>query len=289
MNKKSEKERVTINIDSGVLKAIDTKVDGHTIRNRSHAIEHLVRKAIKNHSLSTAFILVGGKGTRLRPITDKTPKPMIEVKGKPILEYVIELLGKYEIKNTVMALGYKGEQIKEYFGDGEKYGTNIEYVTEKEPLGTGGPLRLAKKLLVEEFLMFNGDNLTNINLNDMYSFHKKNNAYATIALCSVKEPENFGVIEMEGNQIKKFVEKPSNPKSNLINSGAYILKPEVIDMIPKGFSLIEKDVFPKLSEQGKLYGYVYNGQWFPTDTMERYEKAEAEWKGFWSSLFIQQT
>ncbi len=279
MNKKSEKERVTINIDSGVLKAIDTKVDGHTIRNRSHAIEHLVRKAIKNHSLSTAFILVGGKGTRLRPITDKTPKPMIEVKGKPILEYVIELLGKYEIKNTVMALGYKGEQIKEYFGDGEKYGTNIEYVTEKEPLGTGGPLRLAKKLLVEEFLMFNGDNLTNINLNDMYSFHKKNNAYATIALCSVKEPENFGVIEMEGNQIKKFVEKPSNPKSNLINSGAYILKPEVIDMIPKGFSLIEKDVFPKLSEQGKLYGYVYNGQWFPTDTMERYETAKKEWKG----------
>ncbi|MFH1664005.1 MAG: sugar phosphate nucleotidyltransferase [archaeon] len=279
MNKKGEKERVTINIDSEVLKAIDNRIDGQSTRNRSHAIEELVRKAMKPNRLSTAFILAGGKGTRLKPLTDKTPKPMIEVKGKPILEYVIQLLAKYEIKNAVIALGYKGEQIKDYFGNGEKFGLNIEYVTEKEPMGTGGPLKLAKNLLTDEFLMFNGDNLTNINLNDMYDFHKKNNAFATIALSSVKEPKNFGVIELEGNKITQFMEKPSDPKSNLINSGAYILKPEVIDLIPKGFSLIEKDVFPKLSEEGKLFGYVYNGQWFPTDTIERYETAKNEWKG----------
>jgi len=279
MNKKGEKERVTINIDSEVLKALDEKTDGQKIRNRSHAIEYFVKKAMVPDSLSTAFILAGGKGTRLKPLTDTTPKPMIPVKGKPILEYVIELLSKHQIKEVIIALGYKGEQIKEYFGKGEKFGLNIQYVEEKISLGTGGPLRLAKNLIKEEFLMFNGDNLTNINLNDMYSFHKKNNAFATIALSSVKEPKNFGVIELEGNKIKQFMEKPINPKSNLINSGTYILKPEVIDMIPKGFSLIEKDVFPKLSEQGKLFGYVYNGQWFPTDTIERYETAKKEWKG----------
>ncbi|MBU2476491.1 NTP transferase domain-containing protein [Candidatus Micrarchaeota archaeon] len=279
MNKKREKERVTINIDSAVLKGIDGKVDGRKIRNRSHAIEYFVRQAMQSHEISTAFVLAGGKGTRLKPLTDNTPKPMIEVKGKPVLQYVIELLSKYQIKNVVIALGYKSEKIQEYFGNGEKFGLNIEYVIEKEPLGTGGPLRLAKDLLVDEFLMFNGDNLTNINLKDMFEFHKKNNAFATIALSSVQDPKNFGVIEMEGNKIRKFIEKPVSPKSNLINSGTYILKPEVIDMIPKGFSLIEKDVFPKLSEQGKLYGYVYNGQWFPTDTIERYEQAKKEWKG----------
>ncbi len=279
MKKKIEKERVTINIDSKILKEIDTTVDGHKTRNRSHAIEHLVRKAMNKEGLTTAFILAGGKGTRLKPLTDKITKPMIEVNGKPILGYVIELLAKYKIKEVIIALGYKGEQIQEYFENGEKFGLNIDYVREQEPLGTGGPLKLAKKYIEEEFLMFNGDNLTNINLDDMYSFHKKNKAYTTLALSSVKDPKNFGVIELEGNQIKKFIEKPSNPKSNLINSGTYILKPEVIDMIPKGFSLIEKDVFPKLSEQGKLYGYVYNGQWFPTDTMERYNTAKKEWKG----------
>ncbi len=279
MNKKNEKERVTINIDSGVLNAIDKKIDGQKIRNRSHAVEYLVRKAIQSADLSTAFILAGGKGTRLRPLTNNTPKPMIGIKGKPILEYVIELLSKYHVKNAVMALGYKAEQIKEYFGTGEKWDMNIEYVIEKKPLGTGGPLRLAKNLLLDEFLMFNGDNLTNINLNDMHTFHKKNNAYATIALTSVKDPKNFGVIELQGNQIKRFIEKPVKPESNLINSGTYILKPEVIDMLPKGYSLIEEAVFPKLSEEGKLYGYVYNGQWFPTDTIERYEKAKNKWKG----------
>ncbi len=279
MNKRSEKERVTINIGSDILKTIDNKIDGQNIRNRSHAIEHLARKAMQTNELSTAFVLAGGKGTRLKPLTDNTPKPMIEVKGKPILEYVIELLSKYNIKNLILSLGYRAEKIQEYFGDGEKYGINIEYVIEKKPLGTGGPLRLARNLLVEEFLMFNGDNLTNINLNDMYSFHKKNKAYATIALSPVKDPKNFGVVEVEGNEIKRFVEKPAQPKSNLINSGTYILKPEVIDMIPKGFSLIEKDVFPHLSKKGKLFGYVYNGQWFPTDTIQRYEHAKKEWKG----------
>jgi len=279
MNKKGGKERVTINIDSDILKTIDNTIDGQKIRNRSHAIENLARKAMQTNELSTAFVLAGGKGTRLKPLTDNTPKPMIEVKGKPILEYVVELLSKYKIKNLILSLGYRAEKIQEYFGDGEKYGINIEYVIEKKPLGTGGPLRLARNLLVEEFLMFNGDNLTNINLNDMYSFHKKNKAYATIALSPVKDPKNFGVVEVEGNEIKRFVEKPAQPKSNLINSGTYILKPEVIDMIPKGFSLIEKDVFPHLSEEGKLFGYVYNGQWFPTDTIQRYELAKKEWKG----------
>lgn len=279
MKEKGRKERVTINIDSSLLSRVDKLIDGQSIRNRSHAVESLISKSLSRQGISTAFVLVGGKGTRLRPLTDKVPKPMIPVKGKPILQYVIELLKKHEVNNIVLAVGHMNEKIQEYFGDGRRFGVNIEYVLEEKPLGTGGPLRLARNLLKEEFFMFNGDNLTNIDLFDMYSFHKKNNAFCTIALKAVENASHFGVVEVQGDKVVKFIEKPKKPKSNLINPGTYILNPGIIDLIPKGFSLIEEVVFPKLAKEGKLYGYIYNGQWFPTDTMERYEKAKREWNG----------
>ncbi|MEW6295754.1 MAG: nucleotidyltransferase family protein [Candidatus Diapherotrites archaeon] len=277
--KKEEKERVTVNIDSALLLRVDKIINGREIRNRSHAFESLITKALNLNSINTAFVLAGGKGTRLKPFTDEIPKPMIPVKGRPIIDYLVELLRKHEVRNIIFALGHKTDSIKEYFGNGTKFGVKITYIEEEKPLGTGGPLKLAKDLLKEEFLMFNGDNLTNINLGEMISFHKKHNALATIALKAVEDPSNFGVMELEGDKVIEFLEKPKNPKSNLVNAGAYILKPEIIDMLPKGFSQIEKAVFPKLAAQGKLYGYIYKGQWFPTDTFERYEKALKEWKG----------
>lgn len=227
-----------------------------------------------------AFILAGGKGTRLLPLTKEIPKPMIPFQDKPLLEHVIGLFKKYSINDIILSLGYKAEKIKNYFGDGKNFGVNISYVEESEPLGTAGPLRLAKNLLTGTFVMCNADELKNIDLNDMLAFHKNNNAAGTIALTTVNNPSDYGVARMNGSKIQEFVEKPKDPAiGNLINSGLYVLEPEVISLIGEGMVSIERTVFPKLASEGKLLGYKFSGQWFDTGTPERYEKAIKEWKG----------
>jgi NDP-sugar pyrophosphorylase family protein len=278
------KERITITIEKNLIKAIDNKVDGTKIKNRSHAIETIISKALGSGGIKKAFILAGGKGTRLRPITHEIPKPMIPVQGRPILEHVINLFKKYDIRDIIISIGYKGEKIKEYFGDGAKFGIKITYIEETEPLGTAGPLLLAKDLLKETFVMTNADELKDIDLDDMYNFHKANKAMATIALTTVKDPSAYGVAKLRGSKIVEFVEKPKleEAPSNLINAGLYILEPEVISMVPKRKDVvkIETEVFPKIAKAEKLYGYHFEGQWFDTGTPERYEQAIHEWKGY---------
>ncbi|HII16022.1 MAG TPA: NTP transferase domain-containing protein [Nanoarchaeota archaeon] len=274
------KERVTLTVDSGILKQVDKRVNGKTIKNRSHAVELLLREAIGSNSLHKGLILAGGKGTRLKPITDEIPKPLLPVHGKPILQHGIELMKKFGITEIMLSIGYKGDKIKEYFGDGSRFGVNIMYVEESEPLGTAGPLNLARKYLTETFVMCNADELKDIDLSDMHIFHRDKNAMATIALTTVPDPSNYGVAKMQGDRIVEFIEKPAVPPSNLINAGLYILEPEVLDFVPKkGFAMIEKQVFPKIASLGKLYGYHFAGQWMDTGTLDRYDKAIKEWKG----------
>lgn len=277
------KERITITLDKDIVKQLDSKIDGTNVKNRSHAIEFLISKALRNGGIKQAFILAGGKGTRLRPITHEIPKPMIPVHGRPMLEHVVELFKKYDIRDIIMAIGYKGDKIKEYFGNGSKFGVKITYVEEKEKLGTAGPLRLAKHLIKGTFAMTNADELKNIDLDDMYKFHKENKAMATIALTTVKDPSAYGVANMKGSKIVEFIEKPKkeDAPSNLINAGLYILEPEIIQYIPaqRGEVKIETEVFPKIAKTGKLFGYPFSGQWYDTGTPERYEKALKEWKG----------
>ncbi len=273
------KERVTFTIESSILDKIDSSIDGYKIKNRSHAAELLLMRALGENTLKKALILAGGKGERLKPITNEMPKPMVPLQGKPILQHAIDLMKKHGITDIYLSIGYKGDKIQEYFGDGSRLGVNITYIKEKEPLGTAGPLRLAKKYLNETFVMCNADELKNIDLLDMFLYHKGQNAMATIALTTVPDPSAYGVAKLQGNWIQDFIEKPKNPPSNLINAGLYILEPEVIDMVPKGFSMIEKDIFPKIAEQKHLLGYSFTGQWMDTGTMERYAKAQKEWKG----------
>ncbi len=273
------KERVTITLDKDIISSLDRIVDGIKIRNRSHAIEFMLRKTLNQNKLRKAYILAGGKGSRLRPITYEIPKPMVPIKGRPILEHTIDLLRKYDVRDIIITIGYLGHKIKEYFGDGSKFGVRITYIEEDEALGTAGALRLAKPLLDERFIMFNGDNLVNIDIDSLYEFHKENNAIATIALTTVDDPSSYGVAVLEGSKIKEFIEKPKNPPSKLINAGVYILEPQIIELVPKGYSMIETDVFPKILQKGSLLGYPFLGQWFPTDNSERYEKAIKEWRG----------
>ncbi len=274
------KERVTLTLDSEILKEVDRRVDGFKIKNRSHAIELFLMQALGNSSPKVAIILAGGRGTRLAPITHELPKPLVPLHDKPLIQHILELLRKYNVKNIVIAIGYKGDKIKEHFGNGKRLGLNISYVEEDKPLGTAGPIKLARSFLNETFIACNADELKDIDLSDMYLSHKENKASATIALTTVEDPSAYGVAKLQGNKIQEFVEKPKKEKapSNLINAGLYILEPEVIDYIPDGFAMLEKDVFPKLAQEGKLFGYPFSGQWFDTGTLERYEKAIKEWK-----------
>lgn len=273
-------EKLTIELDENILKRIDLMIDEKKIRNRSQAIENLISRIINRENVKKAFILAGGKGTRMRPFTYEIPKSLIPVQGKPLLQHILDLLRKYEIRDVILSTGYMGNKIREYFGNGSKFGVNITYVEEKKEMGTAGSLNLARDLLKGTFLMFNGDILANIDLHDFIDSHAKNNGIATIALKPVRDPSRFGVAELRGNKILRFIEKPkATVKSKLINAGVYILEPEVIDYIPKRKVMMEMDVFPKLAKEGKLYGYPFDGQWFDTGTHEAYEKAIKGWRG----------
>ena len=273
------KERITITLDKNLISHIDKRIDGADIKNRSQEIEILLAEALGANIPSNAVLLVGGRGTRLKPLTDDIPKALLEVQGKTITEHLFDLLKKYGIRDCILSTGYLKEKIKEYFGDGSKVGINITYVEENEPLGTAGPLKLAKKYLKDSFIVSNGDELKNINIPRMFRLHKRKNALATIALTTVDEPSQYGVARLDGSRIIEFLEKPSNPPSNLINAGFYIIEPEVIDMIPDGFSMLEKDVFPQLAKMGRLRGFPFAGQWFDIGSIERYKIAEKNWKG----------
>ena len=235
--------------------------------------------------VKNAFVLAGGRGERLKPLTDSVPKVMVEVNGKPLLEYNIDLLKKYNIGEIVLGTGYLHEKIEEYFGNGEDFGVRIQYSKEDELLGTGGALKFAAgnfpEFFGERFLLINGDEMKDVDFREQNRVHENNKAMATLALKKVDDVSHFGVAEITGNRIVNFVEKPKPEEapSNLVNAGAYILEPEIIKLIPEGKVSLEARVFPEVAKMGKLYGYEFKGQWFTTDDMQRLERAKREWKG----------
>lgn len=229
-----------------------------------------------------ALILAGGLGTRLRPLTYEIPKLLIPLQGKPILEHVIDLFKRHCVQDIFLALHYQPEKFQQYFGNGSKFDIAIHYIIEPIPLGTAGALRLTKDFLKDTFYMCNGDELKNIDLERMYTFHKQQKALATIALTEVDDTSQFGVVKLENHKIVQFVEKPPSEtaSSHLINSGLYVVEPEIINFVSEGRAVsLEREIFPLLAAQEKLFGFPFQGQWFPTDTWERYEKALREWKG----------
>jgi len=277
-----ERKKLTVTIKKDLFQKIDSIVDGKKIRNRSHATEYLIEAGLGINKVKKAIILVGGEGTRLRPFTYELPKALLPIQGKPMVMHVMDLLKSHGVTNIYLAIGYKGEKIKEYFGNGSLFGFNIKYIEEKKPLGTAGPLRLAKKYLDETFFIVWGDILSEIDLTDFMHFHKNNAGLATVALTTVEDPSRYGVASLKGNKIVGFIEKPKkeDAPSNLINAGIAIMEPEVItEYIPKrGRAMVEYDVYPLLASEGKLFGYPFEGQWLDTGTHEAYEKAIKEWK-----------
>lgn len=271
------KTRITITIDNELLKQVDEVARRENNGSRSFTVEKIIKERLSPYARKTAIILAGGRGTRLRPLTYELPKPMMTIRGKPIMEYMIEQLKAADVYDLIISIGYLGEKIKAHFGDGSKFGVKIRYVEEKEPLGTGGAVKSCENYVHDDVLVLNGDNLFDFDLSKIYSFHKKERPFATIALTNQEKTSNFGVVNMNGSIITKFIEKPKTEQSShLINAGIYVLSPKFISWLPEGPSKIE-EMFEKLASKGVINGFVYTGRWMPCDSIELYDKAIKSW------------
>jgi mannose-1-phosphate guanylyltransferase len=214
----------------------------------------------KSHGKLKAVILVGGLGTRLRPLTDNLPKPMVPVINKPAMEHVFSYLRQFGIEDIILAMNYLPDVIKGYFGDGSRCGVRLTYCLEKEPLGTAGAVKNVAQYLDSTFFVINVDDFTDANLATMLAFHYENKAKATILLTWVEDPSAFGVVETDKNsRVKRFIEKPPRAEATThwINAGYYILEPDVLNYIPaKTHYMFERGLFPGLLEAGEpVYGY----------------------------------
>lgn len=272
----------SITMKKDLLKKVDTLVDGTRIRNRSHALEYIVSTHFRP-KIKKALILAGGEGVKMRPFTYELPKTMLPVKGKPILEYIIELLRDEDIRDIHVAIGYLGNKIKNHFGDGSKFGVRLTYLEEKKNLGTGGAIKSAlPKMNGDPFLMIWGDELIDIDLGDLIEFHLENMPIMTIALTSVSDPTEYGAVRLHRDMIVEHTEKPKKTKavSHLVSAGVHIVDPKIATYLPKEkvFTL-EQAVIPRLISEGKIRGYLFEGQWFDVGTPEIYQRAIREWAG----------
>jgi mannose-1-phosphate guanylyltransferase len=223
-----------------------------------------------------AVILVGGEGTRLRPLTFSTPKSMLPVAGQPIIERVVRWLAAYGVDEAVLSLGYRPDAFLAAFPEGHCANVRLAYAVEPEPLGTAGGIAFAARQagLDETFLVVNGDVLTDLDLDQLIALHQDRRAAATIALTPVDDPSRYGVVSTDGhNRVTAFIEKPSPDEAptNLINAGTYVMEPEVLDRIPPaGAVSIERETFPALVAKGQLYAIGSDADWIDVGTPATY-------------------
>jgi mannose-1-phosphate guanylyltransferase/phosphomannomutase len=225
-----------------------------------------------------AVVMAGGEGTRLRPLTSNQPKPMVPIVGKPCIEHILELLKEHGFDEVIVTVAFMPQAIRTYFGDGESLGLGIDYSVEESPLGTAGSVRLASDVLDEPFLVISGDALCDVDLTALIRFHREKEAAVTIGLKSVDNPLEFGIVVTdEDGRIERFLEKPSWGQvfSDTINTGIYVLEPEVLRHIPDdGPYDFSKELFPLLLEMGRpLYGHVFDGYWQDIGNLDQFRQA----------------
>ncbi len=222
-----------------------------------------------------ALILAGGEGTRLRPLTSTTPKPVIPLVNRPFLTYMFDWLHRHGVDEAIISCGFLAGKVRDVLGD-ESCGLRLRYIEEDTPLGTAGAIKNGERFLDRRFLALNGDVLTDIDLTALIKFHEKNEAVGTIALTPVADPSNYGLVRTgEDGEILEFLEKPEPDQidTDLINAGAYVLEQEVLDLIPEGENVsIERQIFPKLIGKG-LYAWEDRNYWLDIGTPERYLQA----------------
>ena len=228
-----------------------------------------------------AVIMAGGEGTRLRPLTCNLPKPMVPIVHKPMMEHILNLLKAHSIHEIASTLWYLPQDVMDYFGDGSQFGVSMEYFVEEEPLGTAGSVKNAEDFLNETFVVVSGDSLTDIDLSKAVAFHRERNAVATLVLTRVANPLNYGiVITGEDGRIRQFLEKPSWSEvfSDTVNTGIYVLEPEVLQEFAKGQNVdFSRDLFPKLlAKEAPIYGYIADGYWSDVGNLEVYRQAQQD-------------
>jgi len=229
-----------------------------------------------------ALILAGGKGTRLRPLTVYTPKPIVPVVNRPFLLYQIEILLNAGITDITLSLSYQPDKIQQILGNGSEFGVNLRYITEPSPLGTGGAYKFAADAIRETTIVFNGDILTDLDIGKLVEFHQTKGSTTTIALVSVDDPSRYGVVEIDQEaKVKQFIEKPKPEELaklniNTINAGIYVLEPSILDIIAKDANKsFEYEIFPDiLKRELPFYGYVMTDEyWLDIGTPASYRRA----------------
>ena len=226
-----------------------------------------------------AVILVGGQGTRLRPLTDRTRKDMLPLVDRPLLAYTFEHLARHGVERAIVSCGYLPDQIGSTFGD--RHGSlALEYAVEDEPLGTGGAIAFAGRGLEGSFFALNGDSLREADLGELVRFHRSTGAMATILLTPVADPSRYGLVRLAADgRVSSFLEKPRPEEidTDLINAGLYVLEPKVLDLVPHGRAVsIERDVFPRLADEGSVFGIALTGYWLDVGTPESYLQAHRD-------------
>lgn len=223
-----------------------------------------------------AILLAGGKGTRLRPLTIHTPKPIVPIFGRPFLHYQIDLLRTVpEVDEVILSLNYQPRRIEEVFGHGDGLGLTLNYVVEPSPLGTAGAVRYAGESLDSTVIVFNGDVMTSVDLPGVLQLHRERRAKATIVLTPVDNPSEYGLVETDGaGNVRRFLEKPKPDEitCNTINAGIYILEPDTFDRIPKDTAWsIERSFFPSLVDRGETFvAWIHGGYWIDIGTPGKY-------------------
>jgi len=274
------KSRLTITLSEDILKKIDYLIDKKKIRNRSHAIEHLVEQSLEPE-IKTAIILAGGP--------EKNPySPLTVIGTKPLILYTIDLLQKHGVRKVHIAINNQGTELKKLLGDGQEYGVQITYHYEKERLGTAGAITtITKKAKAdftnEDYFVIAGDVLTNINLDELAHFHIENNSLVTMAVKPRPAQMNYDNVFVQGNTVVNFKASEKHEIVGIVNAGVYIFSSEMNSLLPdlttsnedgaRSTTMLEKDVFPKLSSSKRVHAFSFQGIWFDISSDQNYKHA----------------
>ncbi|MCF8611817.1 NDP-sugar synthase [Gordonia sp. HY285] len=227
-----------------------------------------------------ALVLVGGKGTRLRPLTLSAPKPMLPTAGQPFLTHLLSRIREAGVTDVVLGTSFKAEVFERHYGDGSSLGLNLTYVTEEQPLGTGGGIRnVYDSLTADTILVFNGDVLGGTDIRDVVTTHQESGAEVTLHLVRVSDPRAFGCVPTDANgRVTAFLEKTQDPPTNQINAGTYVFNRDVIGEIPSNRAVsVEREVFPSLLAQGRhIHAHVDAAYWRDMGTPEDFVRGSAD-------------
>lgn len=265
--------RLTITLSEDVIRQVDRHIDGKTLRNRSQAIETLLRKSL-TPALTTVVILAG------TPPKTKHLAALTPINGKTLISVTLEHLKSFGIKEVIILAGTNQPFLQEEVGTGERFGLHLTFVREPHPLGTAGAVKYVEKILSQKpFLVLHGDILTDINLEDLVRFHQEKGTLATIAVKPRYSERHYGQVMLEGNRITDFFEHDQGLGVSIVNTGLYLFEPEVLNLIPaKKPVRLESDIFPQLAKMGQLSAFMFQGIWFDISTRESYQQALHRWQ-----------